>query len=81
MGRVSDTARHARPRVAHTPLLPPHRFVDTEIEADEQAALEKLGNNGGAKGRKRAVEDGFVGCALLGGGGTEASEPIDLDEK
>lgn len=55
-------------------------FVDTEIEADDQAALEKLGVS--SKG-KRAVEDGFVGCALLGGmadaAGSAPSEPMVID--
>ena len=53
---------------------------DTEIEADDQAALEKLGVS--SKG-KRAVEDGFVGCALLGGmadaAGSAPSEPMVID--
>ena len=59
-------------------------FVDKEIEADEQAALEQLGKSGGGggKGKKRAVEDGFAGSLLLGGavgGGGNGEEPIDVD--
>ena len=66
--------------LAHSTL---HLFIDETIEADTDAALEQLGA-GGAKG-KRAVEDGFVGCALLGGGcadasagGSTPSEPMEI---